>query len=170
MKEVAFKVRKDSEFYKKYFEAQEEKKKFKQLAEKFLDENGFQDVKESYMSDRLMLDLSHEQREKYKNELIKDTNKYGLSCFKMTSQTQKKWKKEVWEKINSKLISNIKLWFWGIISVGKYKLWDYNGDLYGYLLDNEKNEINLPGYMEEMKMSEYYKIIEEYENNGGFGK
>lgn len=59
------------------------------------------------------------------------------------------------------------LWYFGCIYSGSYSLWDYNGNLYGYLHSRYDN-IKLTDDMEEIKMSEYYKVyykvIEDFEN------
>lgn len=53
-------------------------------------------------------------------------------------------------------------WYFDCLMRGKYNLWDYNGEVYGYL--ESAYELKLTEDMEEIKMSEYYKIIEEIEN------
>ena len=53
-------------------------------------------------------------------------------------------------------------WCFYCLMQGKYNLWDYNGEVYGYL--ESDYELKVIEDMEEIKMSEYYKVIEEIEN------
>lgn len=56
----------------------------------------------------------------------------------------------------------IKFWWINSIWSGRFNLWDYNGEIYGMFEAN--GDIKLTEDMEEIKMSEYYKVIEEMEN------
>lgn len=97
----------------------------------------------------------------FPNELCKNATKEGLYKFKVNSQTQKLWEKEVISKIDIKAYEAIKFWWINCIWSGRYTIWDYNGEVYGMF--EAKDNIQLTDDMEEIKMSEYYKVIEEME-------
>lgn len=75
---------------------------------------------------------------------------------------QKSWNEEVVSKVDFKIINAIRFWYLSFIFQGNYNLWDYEGTIYGYL-KNTAGNINLADYMTEIKMSEYYSVIESME-------
>lgn len=100
----------------------------------------------------------------FPNELCKNANKEGLYKFKVNSSTQKRWEQEVISHIDIEAYNAIKFWWMNCIWSGRYTIWDYNGEVYGMFEANE--DIKLTDDMEEIKMSEYYKVIEEMEDEG----
>ena len=72
MKEIAFQIKRDSEFYKKYFETKAEKEKFHKLARIFFEKYDLLDNLEYYQTEFLGLKLTIEQRERFKKQ-IKNT-------------------------------------------------------------------------------------------------
>lgn len=163
MKEIAFKVNSDSEFYNKYFKAKEEKQHFHDLAKAFFEKNDLLDNSEYYQAEFLGLKLNAEQKQKFAGQIRKNDDRNGMSIFKNKSAMQKSWEEEVTSKINFEIINAINLWYLGFLYHGNYSLWDYDGNVYGYLKDNSRDEINLADYMTEIKMSEYYSVIESLE-------
>lgn len=161
MREIAFIVRPDSEFYNQYFKAKEERQHFHDLAMDFFKKYDLFDNAEYYQSEFFGLKLNAEQKNKFANQLKKHDDNNGMSIFKKKSAMQKSWNEEVTSKVNFEIINAIKFWYFGFIYHGNYSLWDdNNGIVYGYLKDNNKEEIRLADYMIEIKMSEYYSIIE----------
>lgn len=154
--EKAFKVKKDSRLYNNYFISKSEKERFRQLANSFFDSIGYNG--HYTLTRRLMVD----QSELFPNELCKTQTREGLYRFKINSPTQKQWEQEVVDKIDMKSCNCNDFWYLDCLMRGKYSLWDYNGEVYGYL--ESDYELKLTEDMEEIKMSEYYKIIEEIEN------
>lgn len=73
---------------------------------------------------------------------------------------QKAWNEEVTSKVDFEAIKAIRFWYFNFINHGSCNLWDNNGTVYGYLKDTYKEEIQLADYMTEIKMSEYYSVIE----------
>ena len=96
------------------------------------------------------------------NELYKHANRDGLYKFKIKSPTQTRWEEEVISQINMEAYKAIKFWWAPCIMSGQFTIWDYNGEIYGCL--ESKGDIKLTEDMEEIKLSEYYKIIEEIED------
>lgn len=164
MKEVAFKVKKDSDFYNKYFKSWNEQQKFHTLARQFFEKHDLIDKNMSYyQSERLSLSLTNEQKEQFKGQIHKHVDKNGLILFNKNSKMQKEWTENVISKIDITVINYFKLWYFGIIDKGRYALWHYNNEVYGYLSDSYKDEIDLPDYAIQIKLSEYFSIVEEYE-------
>ena len=164
MKEVAFCVVKDSGFYKAYFETKAERDKFHQYAREFFEMYDLLDKNTYYQSEVLGLGLTKEQKECFEGQIKKHPDDRGMSIFKKTSPMQKAWNEDVVSKIDFYILCQNDWWYGGIISHGRYSLWDYNGEIYGYLSDKYKEEIQLPEYFTEIKLSEYYRIKEESED------
>lgn len=162
MKEIAFVVKPDSEFYNKYFKAKEEKQHFHELARKFFEKNDLLDSGEYYQTGFLGLKLNAEQKKRFAEQLKKYDDENGMSIFKKKSPMQREWNENVTSKVDFEIIDAIKFWYFSFINRGSYNLWDYNGSIYGYLKDNYKEEIQLADYMTEIKMSEYYSVIESF--------
>ena len=160
MKEIAFAVKPNSEFYNKYFKAKEEKQRFHDLARNFFEKNDLLDSLEYYQTVFLGLKLNAEQKKRFAEQLKKYDDENGMSIFKKKSHMQRAWNEDVTSKVDFEIINAIKFWYFGFINYGGYNLWDYNGFIYGYLKDNCKEEIQLADYMTEIKMSEYYSLIE----------
>lgn len=161
MKEIAFMVRPDSEFYNKYFKAKEEKQHFHDLARAFFEKYDLLDNAEYYQTEFLGLKLNEEQKNRFANQLTKYDDKNGMSIFKKRSAMQKSWNENVTSKVDFKTIGALRFWYFPFINKGRYNLWDDgHGTIYGYLEDNYKEEISLADYMIEIKMSEYYSEIE----------
>lgn len=161
--ERAFKLSHDCDLYKKYFKSHEEKQKSHQLARAFFDENGLIDdeLKSQYiLSERLTLTLTKEQRVQFEKDLMTDTIE-GLYRFKKSSQLQKKWFNEVYNNVDSKALDACRFWAYDCIMRGSSSLWHNGEDVYGVL--ESESEFKLPIGAEELKLSEYYKIVEAVE-------
>ena len=154
--EKTFKVKKDSKLYNNYFISKSERERFRQLANSFFDSIGYDG--RYTLTRRLMVD----QSELFPNELCKTQTREGLYRFKFNSPTQKQWEQEVVDRVDMEACNCNDFWYFDCLMRGKYNLWDYNGEVYGYL--ESDYELKLTEDMEEIKMSEYYKIIEEIEN------
>ena len=160
MKEVAFTVNKDSQFYKNYFLAKEERKKFHELAKAFFKKHNLFEPKKYYQAEFLGLELTAEQKSLYADQIKKNDDENGMTRFKRRSAMQKSWEEDVVSKVDFDIIEKSKFWWFEFIMRGSYSLWDHDGVIYGYLKDNHKEEIKLADYMTEIKMSEYYMAIE----------
>ena len=158
--EKAFKVKKDSKLYRDYFISDNEKRKFQKLGDAFFDKigyNGAYTLTRNLMVKNSLSTLS----EYFPNELCKNANQNGLYKFKVKSPTQKRWEEEVISQIDMEAYNAIKFWWMNCIWSGRYTIWDYNGEVYGMF--EAKEDIKLTDDMVEIKMSEYYRIIEEME-------
>ncbi len=171
MTEQAFRVKPGTDFHSEYFAAREEKVKFAKLAHDFFQKNGFADGGSFYILDRMYTTLTEQEKEKFSGQYVSSPDKSGLYAFKKRSKLQKQWEVEVVAPVNMELIQNIKFWWLPYVSHGSYALWDFNGTIYGHLMDRKADEIHLADYMEPIKLSEYYLTIEKMEEeNKNVGK
>lgn len=171
MTEQAFRVKPGTDFHSEYFAAREEKVKFAKLAHDFFQKNGFADGGGFYILDRMYTTLTEQEKEKFSGQYVSSPDKSGLYAFKKRSKLQKQWEVEVVAPVNMELIQNIKFWWLPYVSHGSYSLWDFNGTIYGHLMDRKADEIHLADYMEPIKLSEYYLTIEKMEEeNKNVGK
>lgn len=159
---IAFKVKHDSDFYTKYFDAKEEKAKFKKLVAPFFEKYGIDG--RFYMAKSLAVKIPKEQREKIETHLRKNPDRQGLYWFKKKSPIQKEWEEMVTEHIDFKRLEQVDLWWLSYVLYGKYSMWDMDGEIYGYLEDGYQKDIKLDDFMEQIKISEYYAAIERFED------
>lgn len=167
MIEQAFIVNKSAPLYKSHFMAVAERQKFHVLARSFFDKYAF--VQEEgktgyYIAEDLRMQLAESDREKYASQLTKLIDKNDLSYFKRNSKMNKAWQKEVVSLCDFKVIEGTWCWYFPYIGQGSYALWHSGNVLYGYLSDKNKTTLDLPEWMEPIKMSEYYAVQEELAN------
>lgn len=158
--EVAFRLSTNCELYHQYMMAREEKIKFNNLARYFAGKHFGQDAMTYQMDQRLTCNLQKD------GETVKNKS-CGLFVYKKTSPTQKAWEEEVVSHIDFEKLNSCTLWYWGLIYKGSYSLWDYKGNVYGYL-SSQSDTIRLPDGAEKMKLSEYYRVIEELEEQENY--
>lgn len=161
MIEQAFRVAKDSTLYNEYFEAQTEKQKMHDLARAFFEKHDLLNEGLGYrMIEQLAMQLTPEQKEKYKTQLKKLEDADGMCYFKKASPMYKEWHETVTSKVDFNIMEQLWCWYWPYIGQGSYALWHHNDELYGYLSDKYKESLALPEYMTRIKMSEYYAVKE----------
>lgn len=165
MVEVAFQVVAGTSLYNKYFLQLKEKQHFHDLAREFFKKNNLNDHMGYYQEEFLALELSEEQREQYKGQLRKLIDRNNVSYFKKNSPMYKQWIKDVVGNVDWQVFRYNSFWYFGYIERGRYILWDYEGMLYGYLMDYDKDHINLTEEMIQIPLSEYYKAKEDKEAN-----
>lgn len=161
--EKAFIVKPDSKLYKDYFTERKEKQKFHELALDFSKKFNFSEGRKYCINERLMIELTEEEYSQYKHQLLKDKRE-GLYVFKKNSDMQKAWEINVVSQCNMNDIYLISFWCYDFITVGScsYSLWNDEATLYCYVR-SKNEELNIPDYVEEIKLSEYYAKIEEME-------
>lgn len=161
MLEIAFKVDPKSDFYKKYFDVKAEQQKFHDLARAFFTKNNLASNGGYYQCERLYCELNEEERKKFASQITKYADKNGLTRFRKNSAFQKAWTENVVSKIDMKMIDSIKFWWLRYVHCGSYALWDRNGEIYGYLSEKNDKNIQTADWMIQIKMSEYYSVIEQ---------
>ena len=159
--ERAFIVNKGSEMYKTFFLAKAEKKRGYELADPFFEEYGlFVEQKEPLfkLSECLCIKLTDSIARKYEKHL-KIQKIDGLHVFKRKSGLNLEWISKVYSKVDHSIINKSRSWAFGCTS-GRYQyaLWEHNSDIYGIV--ESMNEVNLPEGTTEIKVSEYYSIME----------
>ena len=159
--EIAFKVDRSSDFYKKYFDVKNEQQKFHDLARAFFTEHNLASKGGYYQSKSLYCELSEEERKKFASQITKYADENGLTRFRKNSALQKAWTENVVSKIDVKMIDSIKFWWLCYVHCGSYALWDKNGEIYGYLSEKNDKNIQMADWMIQIKMSEYYSVIEQ---------
>lgn len=164
MVKIAFKAVKDKELYNKYFKAKEEKQKFHGLARNFFESHDLLDPENYYIRETLGLQLTEEQADRFAGQLKKYTDENGMYTFKKNSKMQKEWFDEVVSKVDMKTVYSNDFWWFNYIKCGSYALWDYGGNVYGYLNSKNQENISLTDDMEQIKLSEYYRVVEEWES------
>ena len=161
MLEIAFKVDPKSEFYKKYFDVKAEQQKFHDLAKEFFTEHDLASKGGYYQCESLHCELGEEERKKFASQITKYADKNGLTRFRKNSALQKAWTENVVSKIDTKMIDSIKFWWLCYVHCGSYALWDRGGEIYGYLSEKNDKNIQMADWMIQIKMSEYYSVIEQ---------
>lgn len=164
MTEIAFKVNKDSKFYRQYFDAKAEKQKLHDYAREFFAKHDLISASEYYQSEFLALQLTDEQKNRFKEQIKKGEDNNGMTRFKKKSAMQKEWTDNVISKVNMEVAHACRTWYWSYIMSGEYSLWDKDGEIYGYLMDKSKDRIELSNDLIPIKMSEYYTVKESFED------
>lgn len=147
-----------------YKEYEEELEKQRRLYREFCKLYGIE-AKEFYVDRRqFAIIASKNDYEKFKDQMTKGGQKFGLSKFKETSVIGKEWKK-IANKEDVKVCSTpILMWlFKGNRLTGKSRqnIFEIEGILYGSLEIEDDFELE-PDQITEMKASEFHKIIEDY--------
>ena len=162
--EVAFKVKRDSEFYRKYFEAKEERDKLKRLAYPFFEKHGIDG--RFYQAKTLGVKITREQREKFEGQIKKNPDRHGFYFFKVKSPVEKEWEETVTNHVDFKRLEQIDFWWLKHITQGSYNLWDADGEIYGFLGNKQDGDFKPEDFFHEIKLSEYYAVIERLKDNG----
>lgn len=166
MSEKAFIVKPGSDLYNQYFGAREETLKFNDLAREF---NGKYNVCKSNvfsLSQYLSAKMDYEDRNRFASDIRQKYSKWGLTEFKVQSKMQKLWEEEVACNVDFRLIHDHRSWFFNYACGGgrwSYNMWHHGDTVYGYLEVKDGGEIILSDDMEEIKLSEYYKAMEQVE-------
>ena len=159
---LTFKVKNDSEFYKKYFAAQEERKHFFTLAKAFFDKY---DIDGSYYHthDLEVKFLYETVRQKFKDQMCVKPDKKGFYRFKKASAMNKEWRETVTSQVDFETLNQCELWFLDVLMTGWHAMWHLEDEIYGLVESDWDVEIKPMDYMEPIKRSEYYAAHERAE-------
>lgn len=161
MVEAAFKVTKDSEFYKQFFDAKAERQRFHDLARVFFERYQMMDGPcNYYMRPILSVEMNEAQKQRFAGQIRKYEDSNNVTFFKKNSAMQRAWTQEVVEKVDLKLLDRQSFWYWPYIGCGEYALWSTGDEIYGLLKDRNQDDIKLDAWMVPIKMSEYYAAME----------
>jgi hypothetical protein len=168
---LTFKVKKDSEFYKKYFEAQEERKFFMKLAKDFFDKYNIDGS--YYHCHDLEVNFRYDAvRQHFKDQLCSRPDKKGFYRFKKASPMNKEWRETVTGQVDFQRLNQCDLWFLDVMMSGWHSMWYLDDEIYGMVESEYQDDIKSMDYMEPIKRSEYYAAMERAEEiaqaaNGG---
>lgn len=163
----AFKITdQNADLYRKYVTQKRAINDYRELTRKFLKKHGIdtdEHKSDFCYTERLTVDLNHEQEEKFKSQIMKDPGPYGMCRFKKNSKTQKAFDEEVTNHASIHDINCLRSWpfEYGLYGHVRYNLWMYKDDLYG-MFESDR-DISFAEFMEEIPMSEYYHTIETLE-------
>lgn len=152
--EVAFKLSKECDLYKQYMEAEAEREKINELVKVFAMKHFGSEKLKYRITETLFCDVE------FVGQVCKQKSG-NLYRYKKNSALQKAWEQEVYGKADFKKTDILHFWYWGLIDRGSYSLWSKNGEVYGYLSSADESSPKLPDGAIEIKMSEYYRIVEE---------
>lgn len=154
-----FIVKQDSQLYVDYFTYIEDKKKINKLFKQLAEKHGIE-TKEYYPSKNLGIVGTKNDLIKFANQLKKDS-----TFFKLKSEINKEWSeftKEIknWNKPSPG-------WYLQKSLLGRYntRLFSIDGILYCSI--EADAEFETEAWMQEMKASEFFKTIEDYEESEG---
>ena len=159
---LTFRVKKDSEFYKKYFEAQEERKFFLKLAKEFFDKYNIDGS--YYHCHDLEVQFRYDAvRQQFKEQLCSRPDKKGFYRFKKASAMNKEWRETVTSQVDFQKLNQCELWFLDVMMTGWHSMWYLDDEIYGMIESEWQEEIKTMDYMEPIKRSEYYAAVERAE-------
>ena len=160
---TAFKVVRDSDFYKRSVEHKRTKKKVLQLLVEFQKEIGLQSENLAYVYDLSTIGVQEIDRQCFADSLRKEPDRGGYTFFKKNSKEAKRWREMTKDlRFDQNLIfdlisHNSQRCSWSTFFDDKEEL---------YLL--VKTDFPLKSFKEDVlepiKLSEYYQIIEKIEN------
>lgn len=160
--EKYFEVKRDSDFYKKYFDFLDMSDKVNELFKQFVKENNIETKQYYQNTERLSIIPTEKDKIAFKGMFVQNSN----TAFKKTTPICKSWVSLCKEhglktprKPNLLWDSSCKL---GSYSVGS-RLFHIGEKLYGSIDNKCDANIKLTDDFVEMKASEFYKIIEESE-------
>ena len=159
---LTFRVKKDSEFYKKYFQAQAERKHFLELAKVFFDKY---DIDGDYYHTVDLQVRFHDDdvRKRYQDQMCVNPDDRNFYRFKKKSPMNKEWRETITVNVDFKTLEQCDLWFLDSMMNGWYSLWHLEDEVYGKVETKNGDEPVVASYMEPIKLSEYYVAVEKAE-------
>lgn len=151
----------ESPLYKEYFDYKAQQKKFNEKWKRFTEQVGITAKEYCQSAKRLLIVPSEEDFQKFAGQLKVDDLGRGLREFKKNSSTYKAWKKFCEDE---NLMTPHAPWLFDYFNVYgevRHRLFDIDGILYCYFESKEFNFNDPEGFIE-IKASEFYKAIEDY--------
>lgn len=157
---ITFKVKEGSELHQSYFISEEEKRKFRELSEKFKEKYSIKG--RCYEWDTLAVEFeTEENRKRFEDQIVKKADKQGFYKFKSRTPMQKAWEEMVIQNVNFRRMNKVQFLVRELISCGRYRLWELNGNIYGYIESKNGEDVELKEWMDEIPMEEYLAISKE---------
>lgn len=161
--ETAFRVVRDSDFYKHTMENKQTKRKILQLLDEFQKELGLLSENLAYDYDLSTIGVQEIDRQCFADSLKKEPDREGYTFFKKNSKEAKRWREMTKDlRFNQNLIFDL-------ISHNSQRCsWSTFFDDKEYLYLLVKTDFPLKSFKEDVlepiKLSEYYQVIEKMKN------
>jgi hypothetical protein len=161
--EKFFKVDNDHQLAKEYFTYKNNYNIVRDHVRNFMDTNEIKTHQYSTNNETFYIVPVEEDLEKFDNMLGKDIGN-GLRPFKRNSSIHKAWLKSLKDNNLQILIKPHTSWYFKKFAGGRFKtrLFDINGVVYTSF-DYQGNELDCPEGFVEIKASEFWKLVEDYE-------
>lgn len=159
--EKFFIVTDKSRLKKDYEDYLENSKKVNELAKEFMDAHGFETHHYGVRGDIFFIVPTREDKVNFSNQLYKDSQGNGLVGFKKNSKMGKAWIDLLEDKkITVQDKPSLPLYFSTFFGRSSSRLFKVKDIVY-CSIDANTQKIDNPEGFEEIKASEFYKIIEE---------
>lgn len=160
--EQYFEITSQSSRYKEYFDYLEADEACRKAVKKFIEENNIHTEHYAVFGGALWIDNNQENREKYGNQLKKDGDD-GLAAFKKTSKIGRAWTGLGIKEVHKPHVS---FFFVDPSYSSRTRLFHVGEKLYCSIdCMNRSTKVKTPQGFIEMKASEFFKIIEDVEND-----
>ncbi|MFV0518565.1 MAG: hypothetical protein ACK5MV_14330 [Aminipila sp.] len=156
--EKFFKINKDSKMYIDYFKYLKNEKAVIAIFNSIAEKHGIEAGSFVPFKEKLYILPTENDNAKFDGVLtLEDTS--GKRQFKIRSEIGKEWKEAV---SNIEILDKPRYFMYGQRMMGQFssRLFHIKEELYGSLESNV-HKVELMDFMEEIKASEFYKIIEE---------
>ena len=161
--EKYFEVKKNSDFYKKYFDYIDMSNKVNELFKQFAKDNGIETKKYYQNTERLVIVPTQEDRIKFKGMFVQNSD----TDFKKTAPICQSWI-NLCKENDLKSPSKPSLLWDSSCKLGSYstssRLFHIGENVYGSIDNKCNTDIELTDDFVEMKASEFWKIVEDAEN------
>lgn len=157
MGEKFFIITDDSPHKKEYLEYLGNRDNVRKIVKDFFEKYNINSKKYFTDSYSLCVEGTKENNDKFSFQMCKRPCKNGLYKFKVTSSIGKAWANL---KVNVINYPHVLFWFDNLYKA-RYNLFKLDENVYFYL--DTENNIEIPKGFLEIKGSEYYKIIEDWE-------
>ena len=161
--EKYFEVKKDSDFYKKYFDFRDISSKVNELFKQFAKDNGIETTEYYQNTDRLVIVPTQGDRIKFKGMFVQNS----YTDFKKTAPICKSWI-NLCKENGLKTPRKPSLAWDTLCNLGSYstssRLFSIGEKVYGSIDNKCDADIKLTDEFIEMKASEFWKIVEDTEN------
>ncbi|BCK01637.1 hypothetical protein [Anaerocolumna chitinilytica] len=156
--EKFFTIKKESELYKDYFQYLDDYKRNAEIFNEFADKHNIEASRFIPYKKYLLIVPTERDKDKFREDFTQEYGDGGLRQFKVRSEVGKAWTATM-----SDIRPAHKPTYFGLVHVyGHFteRLFNIGDVLYGSISANGSFELH--SCMEEIKASEFYKIIEDY--------
>lgn len=147
---------------KDFLDFKENSKKVNEIAKHFMRDQGMKTTRYGLSGGDFYIVPTESDSEKFDSQLCKTTSDEGLRRFKKNSEVRKSWIEHL--KLNElKIIEKpfLPFYFKNYLGEFRYRLFSLDGEVYCSV---ESENVDIMVGMKEMKASEFFKVIEDYES------